>query len=111
MFEGLKYMLQLGKRKMELNVDLIAVVEVILKGVSTSYERHALIQLSTRLIEMHENVKVRQHFEKPTSVDALANEGCKLHDNFIYFSVVPDFLRVCLKGNSLGVLFHRLFLV
>lgn len=70
---------------MELNVDSTVVVEVILKGASTTYEGHVLIRQITRLIEMHGDVKVSHIFREANKcVDALANEGCKLHDSYTF---------------------------
>jgi hypothetical protein len=76
----------MGFKLVELDVDSVAVVKVIKTGVTTSVAGVSLIKSIRRLLEQGWEVKITHSYrEANVCADALANIGCSLDLNTMYY--------------------------
>ncbi|MCH81151.1 putative non-LTR retroelement reverse transcriptase, partial [Trifolium medium] len=103
LLEGLKYTWKLGFRKVELNVDSVAVVKVIKEGGTASNMGYSLVKEIRRHISFGWEVKISQSYrEANRCADALANMGYSLDGNIVFFEVCPSQLVQLVVSDALG---------
>jgi ribonuclease HI len=103
--EGLKYARSLGLQMIELNVDSLAVVHVITTGITTSSIGFAMVKRIRRLLEMDWEVHISHSYREANQcADALANMGCELSCNIVFFDACPSKIRHLFLADSWG---HR----
>ncbi|GAU38380.1 hypothetical protein TSUD_147480 [Trifolium subterraneum] len=86
--EGLKYNWSLGFRKVELNVDSVAVAKVIKEGGTASNMGYSLVKEIHRLVSFEWEVKIFHSYrETNRCADTLANMGYSLEENIVFFDV------------------------
>ncbi|GAU12737.1 hypothetical protein TSUD_122290 [Trifolium subterraneum] len=103
--EGLRYAWYRGFRFVELDVDsVVAVVQAIKTGVTTSVNGNSLLRSICRLLEQEWEVKIAHSYREANScADALANIGCSLHLNIVYFDECPDQVKHLISADSRGI--------
>jgi ribonuclease HI len=110
--EGLKYARRLGYQAIDLNVDSLAVKQVLTSGSSNNLLGQNLVKNIRRLLELNWKVTVVHSYrEANTLADALANIGCSLDYNIIFYDNPPTQLRHLLEADALGITTPRLILL
>jgi ribonuclease HI len=107
--EGLKYAWDRGFKFVELDVDSVALVQAIKSGATTSVIGISLIRSICRLVNQAWEVKIAHSYREANScADALANIGCSLHLNIVYFDECPSQIRHLIFADSRGITSPRL---
>ncbi|GAU43826.1 hypothetical protein TSUD_399190 [Trifolium subterraneum] len=110
--EGLKYARRLGYQAIDLNVDSLAVKQVLTSGSSNNLLGQNLVKNIRRLLELNWKVTVEHSYRKAnTCADALANIGCSLDYNIIFYDNPPTQLRHLLEADALRITTPRLILL
>jgi hypothetical protein len=93
----------------ELSIDSKAVVHVISTEMTQGAEGHAIVKKIRRLLTMEWNMTiVHEYREANKCVDALANIGCNLEHEVIYYEACPEEIRNILVADELGITTLRL---
>ncbi|GAU31911.1 hypothetical protein TSUD_270960 [Trifolium subterraneum] len=94
--EGLRYVRRLGFRKVELNIDSAAVVQVIKTGRLQSSTGSALARQIWKLMAMDWEVEVNHIYREANKcADALANMGSNFDYDIKIFYSCPSQLYIC----------------
>jgi ribonuclease HI len=104
-YEGLRQVYRLGFRKVELNIDSEAVVRVLKRGSSSSSSGCSLLKRIWKLLEEDWLVEISHTYREANKcADALANIGCSLVSNCVFYDRCPaqimDMYEFDLLGNS-----------
>ncbi|PNY06576.1 ubiquitin carboxyl-terminal hydrolase 8-like protein [Trifolium pratense] len=92
------------KRKVEMNLDSQAVVQVIKKKRLNSLMGSTVVRQIWRLLEMVWEVEVTHIYrEVNKGADALANIGCSLDHGILTYDVCPDQLSELYGADCLGI--------
>ncbi|GAU23682.1 hypothetical protein TSUD_304570 [Trifolium subterraneum] len=85
-YEGLKYVKNMGLAAVEVNVDSLAVVEALKRKTNSNVTRGALINRIWQLVDLDWEVNVKHVYrESNQCVDALANEEYSLCEDTRFF--------------------------
>ncbi|PNY05004.1 ethylene responsive transcription factor 1b [Trifolium pratense] len=107
--EGLRYVRRLGFRKVELNIDSVAVVQVIKSARIQSSQGSALARQIWRMMAMNWEVEVHHTYrEANRCADALANMGCNLGYDITIFNSCPIQLSAIFAADNMGITTPRL---
>ncbi|PNX97917.1 ribonuclease H [Trifolium pratense] len=102
--EGLLLVQRMGFENVELSIDSKAVVHVITAGKATSADGYAIVRKIRRLLLMDWNVKVLHEYREANKcADALANTGCILDLELIFYQECPMEIRNILLADELGI--------
>jgi ribonuclease HI len=111
-FEGLKFAKRLGFMAIELNIDSSVVVQVIKTGRLNSSVGMTLVRNIQRLVNMEWEVRiVHAYRESNQCADALANVGCTLDREIIFYDDCPPHIRNLLRYDVMGITTPRLISV
>jgi ribonuclease HI len=111
-FEGLKYAKRLGFMAIELNIDSSAVVQVIKTERLNSSVGMTLVRNIQRLVNMEWEVRiVHAYRESNQCADALANVGCTLDREIIFYDDCPPHIKNLLLYDAMGITTPRLISV
>jgi ribonuclease HI len=107
--EGLSLAQRLGFDRVELSIDSKAVVHVISTEKTQGAEGYAIVKKICRLLTMEWNVTiVHEYREANKCAGALANIGCNLEREVIYYEACPEEIRDILVADELGITTPRL---
>ncbi|MCI17930.1 putative non-LTR retroelement reverse transcriptase, partial [Trifolium medium] len=107
--EGLKYAWSRGFKKVELNVDSIAVVQVLNEGGTCSALGFSLVKQIQRLVNLDWEIKVSHLYREANQcADGLATMGCSLQGCTLYFEECPDQIKHLLEFDAMGYTTPRL---
>jgi ribonuclease HI len=110
--EGLRFVRRLGFSRVELNIDSQAVVQAIKSKCSHSLVGGSLLKQIWRLLEMDWEVEVSHIYREANKcADALANIGCSLDYETLYYDVCPAQLSDLVATDSMGISTPRLIFV
>jgi ribonuclease HI len=110
--EGLRFVRRLGFSRVELNIDSQAVVQAIKSKCSHSLVGGSLLKQIWRLLEMDWEVEVSHIYREANKcADALANIGCSLDYETLYYDVCPAQLSDLVAADSMGISTPRLIFV
>ncbi|KAK2365828.1 heat shock 70 kDa protein [Trifolium repens] len=103
--EGLRLAHRLGFKKVELNIDSEAVVHVVNNGISSSVMGYSLLQRIRNLLSMDWTVEMKHTYREANKcADGMANLGCTLRYDVIYFNSCPaqisELYHADMVGNS-----------
>jgi L1 cell adhesion molecule like protein len=91
--EGLRYAYRLGFKKVELNIDSEAVVRAIKNGSSNSTMGSSLLKHIKKLLAMDWIIDISHTYREANKcVDALANIGCSLSYDVMFYESCPDIM-------------------
>jgi ribonuclease HI len=111
-FEGLRYVRRMGFTKVELNVDSIAVVQVIKKGSLQSGPGSTLAKQIWRMLALDWEVQVNYVYREANKcVDVLANMGCNLDYSIRIFDSCPSLIAELFHADNMGFTTPRLIAV
>jgi ribonuclease HI len=89
--EGLRYAYRLGFKQIELNIDSEAVVRVIKNGTSNSAMGSSLLKHIKNLLAMDWIVEISHTYREANKcADVLANIGCSLSYDVVFYDSCPD---------------------
>ncbi|KAK2381929.1 Polynucleotidyl transferase, ribonuclease H superfamily protein [Trifolium repens] len=98
--EGLQLLWRLGFRAVEFDVDFTSVVKVISDGTSSSVIGMSLLKSIRRLLELEWVVNFNHSYrEANRCADALANLGCSLDNEIIFFNECPSHISKFLDAD------------
>jgi ribonuclease HI len=110
--EGLKYAKRKGYRKIELNINSVAVMKVIKSGKTSNSLGFSLVKSIKKLLDEEREVKISHLYrETNRSADALASMGCTLNFTIVYFETCPINIRELIHADVLGSNTPRLILL
>jgi ribonuclease HI len=102
--EGLRFVQLLGFKKIELNIDSIAVVRIVQTGMSHSTAGNVLVEQISKMMALDWEVEVRHtNREANKCTDALANYGCMGSVESKVFDCCPEFIKDLFVADSLGI--------
>ncbi|PNY07175.1 ethylene responsive transcription factor 1b [Trifolium pratense] len=102
----------MGYRYVELDVDSTSVVKVINDGTTTSAMGVSLVKSIGRLLELDCDVKIKHSYrETNMCADAMANLGCSLSNEIIFFEECPSHMRNLLAADCRNFSSPRLIVV
>jgi ribonuclease HI len=108
-YEGLKCARSLGFNKVEVNIDDIAVVNVIKKRKSHSLIGRTILQQIWKLLDEDWEVDISHSFrEANRCADALATAGCALSNTSVFYDDCPLFISSILVDDRMGITTPRL---
>ncbi|MCI30277.1 putative non-LTR retroelement reverse transcriptase, partial [Trifolium medium] len=108
-FEGLKYARRLGYDVVELNVDSMVVKQALNSGLAGNLSGQALVKNIRRLLDLTWEVTVKHSYRVANAcADALANIGCSLDYNTVFYDAPPIHIRHLLEADALGITTPRL---
>jgi ribonuclease HI len=111
-FEGLRYVRRMGFTKVELNVDSIAVVQVIKKGSLQSGPGSTLAKQIWRMLALDWEVEVNYVYREANKcADVLANMGCNLDYSIRIFYSCPSLIAELFHADNMGFTTPRLIAV
>jgi ribonuclease HI len=111
-YEGLRYASRMGFMKVELNIDSEAVVQVIKARRVCSSSSNALIKQIRRLLDMDWLVEIAHTYREANKcADALANIGCSLDYDIMFFDSCPSRISEICKKDRVGNTTPRLVLL
>jgi ribonuclease HI len=110
--EGLQYARRLRFMAVELNIDSVTVVQVIKTGKLSSPIGLPLVKQIRRYLELDWEVMiVHAYRESNNCADVLANIGCTLDREIIFYDFCPPQVRDSLVADELGITTPRLISV
>jgi ribonuclease HI len=104
-YEGLRYAYRLGFRMVELHIDSEAVVRVLTKRSSLSSVGSSLLKQIWHMLERDWVVEISHTYREANKcADVLANLGCSMVYDVVFFDLCPlhvrDMYHYDLTGNS-----------
>jgi ribonuclease HI len=110
--EGLRCVRRLGFLNIELHIDSVAVVQVLKKRRVNSSMGHALAKQIWKLIDRDWNIEISHTYREANNcADALANLGCSLDYDLVFFDDCPSSIREIFANDSRGISTPRLISV
>jgi ribonuclease HI len=110
--EGLRFVQLLGFKKIELNIDSIAVVRIVQTGMSHSTAGNVLVEQINKMMALDWEVEVRHTYREANKcADALANYGCMGSVENKIFDCCPEFIKDLFVADSLGITTPRIISV
>ncbi|PNX95557.1 ribonuclease H [Trifolium pratense] len=107
--EGLLLAKRLGFSTVELSIDSKAVVHVVISGRTQGADGYAIVKKIRRLLKMDWNVKILHEYREANKcADALANIGCNLDHEVIFYEACPMEIGYILLADQLGISTPRL---
>ncbi|PNX58030.1 ribonuclease H [Trifolium pratense] len=102
--EGLRYVHRLGFKKVELNIDSEAVVRVIQNRRSNSSMGSSVMKQIWRFMEMDWIIEISHVYREANKcADAMANIGCCLDYEVVYYNACPSQLAETYAADLLGI--------
>jgi hypothetical protein len=102
----------MGFTKVELNIDTEAVVQVIRARQVCNLPDNAIVKQIWRLLDMDWLVEIAHIYREANKcVDALANIGCSLDYDIMYFDSCPSQISEIYEKDRVGNTTPRLILV
>ncbi|GAU12910.1 hypothetical protein TSUD_73970 [Trifolium subterraneum] len=93
-YEGLSYARRMGFRQIELHIDSISVVRALNNSSSASSHGGTLLKQIWKLLEMDWIVEISHTYREANKcADALANLGCYLAYNTVFYDACPTQIR------------------
>ncbi|MCH98228.1 ribonuclease H protein [Trifolium medium] len=106
---GLKYVWRMGFRQVELNVDSVAVVQVIREGRTHNAMGYSLVKKIQRIMSLASEVKISHSYRETNKcADALTNIGCSSVGNTVFYEDCPDQIRHLIVDDAMGITTPRL---
>jgi ribonuclease HI len=111
-FEGLSLAKRMGFRKIELHIDSVAVVHVI-SARNTNNKSAWSLQLNIRkLLESDWEVQITYVYREANKcADALANEGCQLGREVVFYEDCPPYIKDLVQADVMGITTPRIISV
>ncbi|GAU25543.1 hypothetical protein TSUD_259770 [Trifolium subterraneum] len=110
--EGLRFVRNMGFRKVELCIDSQFVVQVIKNGCVQSSMGVSLLKQIWRLLDLDWNVEVSHTYREANNcADALAMLGCSLGYEITTFEACPSHIRELYDADCMGITTPRLITV
>jgi ribonuclease HI len=107
--EGLRYIHRLGFNKVELSLDSEAVVRVIQNRRSASSLGSSVMKQIWRLMDVDWSVEVsHSHREANKCADVMANIGCSLNYDVVFYDNCPSQLAEIYAADLMGITTPRL---
>jgi len=107
--EGLRCAKRMGFTAVELNVDSLVVVNIVTSGKESNASGRSLVQKIRKLLQMEWEVKVKHSYrEANRCADALANIGCIVGNEMMFYESCPTQINHLLAADQAGVTFPRL---
>jgi ribonuclease HI len=107
--EGLRCVRRLGFMNVELNIDSVAVVQVLKERRFNSSLGGALIKQIWKLLDMDWNIEIFHTYREANKcADDLANLGCSLGYDLVFFDACPLAIRETFANDSMGISTPRL---
>ncbi|MCI09825.1 putative non-LTR retroelement reverse transcriptase, partial [Trifolium medium] len=107
--EGLSYARRMRFTHVELNIDSITLVQVIKSGILSSPIGLSLVKRIRRLLELDWDVKIAHAYrESNKCADVLANIGCTLDREIIFYDSCPSQIKDLLLANEMGITTPRM---
>jgi ribonuclease HI len=107
--EGLRCVRRLGFMNVELNIDSVAVVQVLKERRFNSSLGSALIKQIWKLLDMDWNIEIFHTYREANKcADALANLGCSLGYDLVFFDDCPLTIRETFAKDNMGISTPRL---
>ncbi|KAK2448079.1 TMV resistance protein N [Trifolium repens] len=111
-YEGLRYASRMGFTKVELNIDSEAVVQVIKARRVRNSSGNTLVKQIRRLLDMNWLVEIAHTYREANKcADALANIGCSLDYDIMFFDSCPSQISEICEKDRVGNTTPRLVLV
>ncbi|CAJ2675557.1 unnamed protein product [Trifolium pratense] len=111
-YEGLSYARRMGFMFIELNIDSAMVVQVINTGRLKSPFGLTLVKNIRRLVDMEWEVHITHAYrESNQCADALANIGCSIDKETIYYETCPSQIRELFLADIMGIKTPRVIYV
>jgi ribonuclease HI len=108
-YEGLKYVKNMGFTAVEVNVDSLAVVEALKRKTKSNVTGGALINRIRQIMNLDWEVDVQHAYrESNQCADALANEGCSLCEETQFFEECPPQMNHLVTADMLGISVPRI---
>jgi hypothetical protein len=102
----------LGFLKIELHIDSIAVVQVVKERRVNSSMGNALARQIWKLLDLDWTVEISHTYREANKcVDALANLGCSLDYDLVFFNDCPDVISETFSHDRMGIATPRLICV
>jgi len=90
-------------------VDSLVVVNIITSGKESNASGRSLVQKIRKLLQMEWKVKVKHSYrEANRCADALANIGCIMGNEMMFYELCPTQINHLLAADKAGVTFPRL---
>jgi ribonuclease HI len=110
--EGLRCVRMLGFKKVELNIDSASVVQVLKLRKFHSLTGITVVQQIWKLLDWDWEIEISHSYREANKcADALANVGCSLGREILFYDVCPPFLSSLLLEDNLGITTPRLISV
>ncbi|CAJ2662636.1 unnamed protein product [Trifolium pratense] len=107
--EGLSYARRLGFTAVELNVDSVVVVQAIKTGRFSSSVGLPLVKHIRRMLDLDWEIKIEHAYrESNKCADAMANIGCHLDRETIFYDSCPIRIKELLLADELGITTPRI---
>jgi hypothetical protein len=93
----------------ELNIDSVAVVQVLKERRLNSSLGSALVKQIWKLLDMDWNIEIFHTYRETNKcADALANLGCSLGYDLVFFDDCPLTIRETFANDNMGISTPRL---
>jgi ribonuclease HI len=110
--EGLRCVRRLGFLKVELNIDSLAVVQVVKERRVNSTLGITLARQIWKLLDLEWTVEISHTYREANKcADALANVGCTLDYDLVFFEDCPAVISETFTHDRLGISTPRLICV
>ncbi|GAU13938.1 hypothetical protein TSUD_262650 [Trifolium subterraneum] len=111
-FEGLSLAKRMCFRKVELHIDSVAVVQVISTGKLKSKLGWSLVLNIRKLLDLDWEVTITHAYRETNKcADALANIGCQLGREIIFFEDCPPHMKDLVLADVMGITTPRMISV
>jgi ribonuclease HI len=111
-FEGLRCARRMGFVNIEMELDSAAVVQVLKDRRVSSYSASALVKQIWQLLDLDWNVTISHTYREANKcADALANLGCSLSYDLIFYDTCPDSMSHLFAYDNLGIATPRVITV
>jgi ribonuclease HI len=108
-FEGLALAKRMGLRKIELHIDSAVVVQMLLSRKLGGNSGGSLVLNIRKLLELDWEVNIAHAYrESNKCADALANIGCQLGREIVFYEECPPQMRELVQADVMGIIIPRM---
>jgi 3-mercaptopyruvate sulfurtransferase SseA len=99
----------MGFTKVELNIDSVAVVQVLTVRRTSSHTGNALAKRIWKLLDMDWTIEISHTYREANKcADAMANLGCSLDYDIVFYDMCPDSICEIFTNDNKGISTPRL---
>jgi ribonuclease HI len=107
--EGLRCVRRMGFSKVEINIDSVSVVQLLQQRNLHSMSGGTVTRQIWKLLDLNWDIEITHSYREANKcADALANVGCSLGRDIVFYDVCPPFLSHFLVEDNLGITTPRL---